>query len=174
MLMKPGSTRCLTDGERELAMDTFGTEVDLDRVRVMASRIVGATTKRAFCAGGMLWPGKSLLLFPAHEAKLDFAMDGVRRYEKSVFIHEMTHVWQSQKGVNLLLGKLKAGDKPSSYQYDLSRPCRWDALNIEQQAMIVQDTFLMRHGWQAPHPEEAYLAVLPFQPRGFGPRTIQT
>ena len=174
MLMKAGSTRCLTEGERELAMDTFGTEVDLDRVRVMASRVVAATTKRAFCAGGMLWPGKSLLVFPAQDAKLDFAADGVRRYEQSVFIHEMTHIWQSQKGVNLLLAKLKAGDKPSAYEYDLSKPCRWDALNIEQQAMIVQDTFLLRRGWKAPHPAEAYLAVLPFQPQGLGPRTIQT
>ena len=32
----------------------------------------------------------------AGEAKLDFSTDGCRRYEKSVFIHEMTHVWQNQ------------------------------------------------------------------------------
>ena len=173
MLMKPGSTRPLTEGERELAMDTFGTEVDLDRVRVMASRAVSLTTKRAFCAGGMLWPGRSLLVFPSTEAKLDFSADGVRRYEQSVFVHEMTHVWQSQKGINLLLAKLKAGDKPSSYEYDLSRPCQWDAFNIEQQAMIVQDNFLRCRGWKAPHPPEAYLAVLPFRREGFGPRTVE-
>jgi hypothetical protein len=76
----------------------------------------------------------------------------------------MVHVWQSQRGVNLLLAKLRAGDSDASYAYDLTPDCRWDGFNIEQQAMMVQHDFLRRRGRTAPYPDSAYLAVLPFAP----------
>jgi hypothetical protein len=120
------------------------------------------TTRRPFCAGGLLWPGRSLVLYPPDEARADFVEASLS--EQGIFIHEMTHVWQSQQGVNLLLAKLRAGDTAASYAYDLTPECAWDGFNIEQQAMIVQHAFLLRRGRLARHPETAYLAVLPFRP----------
>ena len=71
------------------------------------------------------------------------------------FIHEMVHVWQAQQGVNLLFAKLKAGDDAAAYAYSADPDCRWDSLNIEQQAMVVQHRFLASRGINAP-PEHAH------------------
>jgi len=162
MPMKRWRARPLTPGERRMAAEVFGPSLNLDRVRLWCCPLVGWTVRRPFVAGGLLWPGRSLILYPPAEACADFSADGVGLFDQSVFIHEMTHVWQSQNGVNLLFGKLRAGDGPASYAYELTDDCLWDRFNIEQQAMIVQHAFLHRRGGKAPHPEHAYLAVLPF------------
>jgi hypothetical protein len=158
--------RRLTSGERSLCVEVFGQGMDLDRVRLWSCPPVGWTTNRPFVAGGLLWPGRSLIIYPPAAAHADFAAPGTPLFEQSVFIHEMTHVWQSQRGMNLLTAKLRAGDKPASYAYELTQDCAWEGFNMEQQAMIVQHAFLRRRGGRAPHPEEAYLAVLPFRPGG--------
>jgi hypothetical protein len=72
----------------------------------------------------------------------------------------MTHVWQAQTGVNLILGKLRAGDGAQAYRYDLSDDRDFPSLNIEQQAMIIQDAFLAARGGPAPHESHAYSAIL--------------
>lgn len=155
-----GDARRLTPGERALCREVFGDGLDLDRVRLWSCPALAWTTRRPFCAGGLLWPGRSLILYPPAQARADFADAPLS--EQGIFIHEMTHVWQSQRGVNLLLAKLRAGDTPASYAYDLTTDCAWDGFNIEQQAMLVQHAFLARRGGRAPHREAAYLAVLPF------------
>lgn len=146
----------------------FGPTLDLDRVRLWACPPVGWTIRRPFVAGGLLRPGRSLVIYPPAMALADFAAPEVDLWDQSIFVHEMVHVWQSQHGVNLLLAKLRAGDRPSSYAYRLTPGCAWEGFNIEQQAMMVQHDFLRRRGRPAPHPEAAYLAVLPF-PQGSGP-----
>lgn len=149
----------------------FGPTLDLDRVRLWSCPPVGWTRRRPFVAGGLLWPGRSLILYPPGLARADFASPDVSLWDQSVFVHEMVHVWQSQNGVNLLFAKLRAGDSEASYAYDLTPGCTWDGFNIEQQAMVVQHDFLRRRGRPAPHPEHAYLAVLPFKPgAGEAPR----
>lgn len=163
-LMRLWSVRRLTPGERSLSGEVFGRDLDLDRVRLWSCPPIGWTTRRPFCAGGLLRPGWSLLVYPPDQARADFAASPL--WDQSVFIHEMTHVWQSQHGVNLLLAKLRAGDTPASYAYDLTPDCRWSGFNIEQQAMIVQHDFLRRRGRAVPGPERLYPAVLPFSREG--------
>ena len=160
--MKPGRARPLTDGERALVHENFGPAVALDRVRLWSCPAL-ALTGRPFVAGGLLWPGRSLILYPPAQAREDFAAPGTPVAVQGVFLHEMTHVWQSQRGVNLLFAKLRAGDSAASYAYALDPPCAWAGFNIEQQAMIVQHDYLRRCGGECPYPEEAYLAVLPFR-----------
>ena len=162
--MRRWRARRLTAGEAALCREVFGGQLRLERVRLWCCPPVGWTTERPFVAGGLLWPGRSLILYPPAEARLDFSAPETPLYEQSVFIHEMTHVWQSQQGVNLLFAKLKAGDGPAAYAYQLTPGCLWRRFNIEQQAMIVQHDFLRRRGWPSVHPTEAYLAVLPFAP----------
>ena len=159
---RPWSARGLTEGERRLARGTFGDEIDLRRVRVWAPPIPRLFKPRPFVAGNLLWPGRDLIVWP--RAPADFADASVSLYLRSVFIHEMTHVWQSQRGVNLLFAKLRAGDSAASYEYVLETGSAWPAFNIEQQAMIVQHDYLRRCGGECPFPADAYLAVLPFRP----------
>lgn len=148
--------RPLTEGERGLADEVFGPELDAARVRLATIPF----WSRAFVASGRL------VVWPARAMRPDFAAPDVPLSVKAVFVHELTHVWQAQNGVSLLLGKLRAGDGPKSYAYDLAQGAAFSELNIEQQAMVVQHAFLLRHGGQAPFPAEAYAAVLPAWPRG--------
>lgn len=158
--MRPWRARRLTPGERALCGECFGDQLDAERVRLWSCPVLGWTTRRALCAGGWLWPGLSLVVYPPAQAWVDFSAAPL--WDQSVFVHEMTHVWQSQQGVNLPWAKLRAGDTPAAYGYALTPDCRWEGFNIEQQAMMVQHDFLRRRGRAAPYSTDAYLAVLPF------------
>lgn len=116
--MRPWRTRPLTPGERALCLETFGAQLDLDRVRLWSCPPLAWTTGRPFCAGGWLWPGRRLLVYPPGQAHADFGEATL--WDQSVFLHEMTHVWQSQEGVNLLWAKLRAGDGATAYAYELT------------------------------------------------------
>jgi hypothetical protein len=159
--MKRWSVRGLTEGERRLAEEVFGPGLDTERVRIWSPPVPKPLRRRPFVPGDLLWPGRDLIIWSG--APLDFTATEVPAYTRSVFVHEMTHVWQSQQGVNLLFAKLRAGDSAASYQYVLETGSRWPAFNIEQQAMIVQHDYLRRCGGECPYPAEAYAAVLPFE-----------
>ena len=141
--------RRLTAGERALAAEWFGGGLDAGRVRILAIPV----WNRAFVAG----PG--LIVWPRVSARPDFSAPDTPLRTQAVFVHELTHVWQAQNGVSLLLAKLRAGDSAASYAYDLAVSPQFAALNIEQQAMVVEHAFLASRGGRAPHPAEAYAAL---------------
>jgi hypothetical protein len=147
-LMRPGAFRKLSSGERALAAEVFGQALDAGRVWVFALPV----WNRAFVAGARL------IVWPARTASKDFA--GAPLEDQAVFVHEMTHVWQAQGGVNLLLAKLRAGDGAQAYAYRISDNGDFSNYNIEQQAMIVQDAFLAARGGSAPYKSDAYSAIL--------------
>ncbi|MES2833998.1 MAG: hypothetical protein V4707_04720 [Pseudomonadota bacterium] len=134
--------RGLTEGEAALAGEMFGEALRLETIRMVAAPW---PVFRAFVAGR--WFGRDWVVWPRSEARADFAAETVRR--QSVFIHELTHVWQSQAGIGLARAKLKAGFSDAAYRYP-DAPCHWDALNIEQQAMVVQHRFLASRGVNVP------------------------
>jgi len=147
--MKPLSLRRLTEGERILAFEVFGTALRAERVRILALPL----WSRAFVAG----PG--LMIWPAKRAPADFAAPSTPLRTQAVFVHELTHVWQAQRGVSLLLAKIKAGDRDDSYAYDLDAGPGFDGMNIEQQAMVVEHAFLAARGGETPHPAAYYAAA---------------
>jgi hypothetical protein len=142
--MTPFTLRRLTVGERALAVEMFGQGIDAARVRLLALPI----WNRAFVAG------PSLMVWPARAAPADFSAAPLAL--QAVFVHELTHVWQAQRGVGLLLSKIKAGDGAAAYAYDLSAGADFTRLNIEQQAMVVQHAFESAHGLDAQHPQDVY------------------
>ena len=144
--MKPLRLRRLTEGERDLAAEVFGTALRADRIRIFAIPV----WSRAFVAG----PG--LMVWPARWSRSDFSASETPLAVQAVFVHELTHVWQAQRGVSLLLAKLKAGDRAGSYAYDLDAGPGFDAMNIEQQAMVVEHAFLAARGGETPHPAKLY------------------
>ena len=145
--MRPGALRALSSGERDLAVLMFGAGLDTGRVKVLAVPV----WRRAFVPHG------GLMIWPAAEARLDFADAPIP--VQAVFVHELTHVWQGQRGINLLAAKLRAGDSQATYAYDLSDDTVFAALNIEQQAMIVQDGFLALQGHATPYEFPAYSKI---------------
>lgn len=149
--MPPLKVRRLTPAERGLARSQFGGALDPDPVRVLAL----PAWRRAFAPCGRL------IVWPAAQALADFGADTTPLAVQAMFVHELTHVWQAQSGVNLLTAKLRAGDGAHAYAYDLERGPAFAALNIEQQAMVVEHAFLASRGAAAPHRAEIYRAALP-------------
>jgi hypothetical protein len=144
MAARPFALRRLTPGEQDLAREMFGEALDAARVRILPLPL----WRRAFVAGA------SLIVWPAAALPRDFAAAPLPL--QGVFVHELAHVWQAQNGVRLLLAKIKAGDSPAAYAYDLERGPEFMRLNIEQQAMVVEHAFLAARGAPAPHAPELY------------------
>ena len=151
-LMTPGTARRLTEGERTLAAEVFGAALSTDRIRIFALPV----WRRAFAAG----PG--LVCWPAKGALRDFSR--ARLGVQAILVHELTHAWQAQTGINLVLAKLKAGDGPAAYHYEPAAGRGFRDFNIEQQAMAVQHAFLASRGGPAPHGAETYALLLSGSP----------
>lgn len=150
--------RPLTAGEAALAREAFGDHLEYGTIRFLTAPW---PFTRAFVPGR--WFGREWIVWPARMLPADIA--GAALKFQATLIHELTHVWQAQQGVNLLTGKLRAGDRPSSYEYPVGMECDWGRLNIEQQAMVVEHRFRLLNGGAAPAPVEFYDRVCPLGPR---------
>jgi len=150
--------RPLTPGETTLAHEAFG-----DALRPGTIRILSAPWpfNRAFVPGR--WFRREWIVWPDKALPADIAAAPLKL--QATLVHELTHVWQAQQGVNLLTGKLRAGDRPASYEYPVGMDCSWGDLNIEQQAMVVEHRFRLIHGGVAPAPADFYDRVCPVGPR---------
>ncbi len=146
--------RALTPGEVVLAREAFGEALRYDTIRFATSPW---PFDRAFVPGS--WFGRDWIVWPRKTLPPDLSKAGLSL--QAVFIHELTHVWPAQNGVNLLTGKLKAGDRPASYRYPLAADCAWDDLNIEQQAMVVEHRFRLTRGLKVPADQAFYDRVCP-------------
>ena len=147
--MKSLTWRRLTPAEHALAVEMFGQGLKGARVRIFALPL----WNRAFVAG------PAWMFWPAATALSDFAAADAPITTQATFVHELTHIWQAQHGVDLLWAKLRAGDQAAAYAYDLSAAMDFSALNIEQQAMVVEHTFLASRGEPAPHNRAIYAQI---------------
>lgn len=146
--------RALTEGERALATEAFGDALQLERLRFLSAPW---PFDRAFVPGR--WFGRDWIVWPGASLPADMAAAPLRF--QAVFVHELTHVWQAQQGINLLSGKIRAGDRPSSYEYPVGMDCDWGRLNIEQQAMVVEHRFRLTRGQRTPADRAFYDRVCP-------------
>ena len=146
--------RALTSGEKRLVWEALGDAVRLETVRLLPTPW---PLDRAFVPGR--WFGREWIAWPARQLPADFAVAPLRL--QAVLVHELVHVWQAQAGINLLTGKLKAGDQPASYAYPLDEDCTWNRLNIEQQAMVVEHRFRLSRGERTPADAAFYDRVCP-------------
>lgn len=128
--------RCLTPGERALARSVFADSLPLDRVRIASTPFRTAVT---------LGP---VILMPA-DAPRDFAAASLTL--QAWLVHELVHVWQfadsTAATLNSWAGVVLSGGYGRGlpgYAYD--HPFDWSALNLEQQARVVEHAFLIREG----------------------------
>ena len=154
------TTRPLTPGEIAMAREMFGDALDCAPVRIWAQPFGFG---RVFVAGR--WFGRDWIIWPKDKLLPDYADPDVPVARAAVLIHELAHVWQAQQGVNLAFAKLKAGDRPDCYAYEIGEATTWYTLNIEQQAMAVEDEFRRRRAGRTDLTEgqsAAYRRICPF------------
>ena len=137
----------------------FGDAVDCDKALIKRRRWHPFQPARITMAptGHLHFPPNS----PAYCD--DFAQADLDR--QGLFIHEMTHAWQTQR-----LGKyyLPLFRHPfCRYGYSLKPGWPLTRYGIEQQAEIVRHAFLLGQGASVPEaaPLTAYRAMLPFGPQ---------
>jgi hypothetical protein len=147
------AVRPLTPGETRLAASVFGTAIDLGAVTVRHAK---------FWAFHPWWvtmaPDGHIWCHPnGFDWRADYAAETLGF--QAHFIHEMTHVWQRQSGINLILRRPPF----ARYRYDLVPGKAFTRYGLEQQACIVADAFLLREGRDVPGRALGdYAGLLPF------------
>ena len=145
--------RPLTTGEIALSRSVFGASIDYDRVRIVSGRWWPFQPR-----GSVMAPTGNIHFHPADPRwSDDFSTDPLSR--QGLFIHEMTHVWQSQKHGRFYLPLMR--HPFCRYGYQLMEGRRFDRYGLEQQAEIVRHRFLADRGAHVPHSCERDL--LPFE-----------
>ena len=141
--------RALTSGERAIVAALFGAALDPEPVRIRRAK-------------WFMWQPAWVVMAPDGDIWLhpngglwrdDFASQPLPL--RALLVHELTHVWQRQRGRNLVLQR-----RPfARYGYTLAPGKPFGDYGIEQQAMIVEHAYRAReHGL----PDPALEALLPF------------
>ena len=151
-----GGERPLTTGEAALVREVFGDAIDTAKVLVRRRKWFAFHPRNVTMA-----PTGHLHFHPGGENYCeDFSQASPA--SQGHFIHEMTHVWQSQTRGWWYVPLLGAVQRKYGYTLKPGKPLT--SYGIEQQAEIVAHAFMLRRGWNvrgAP-PLEALEALLPF------------
>ncbi|USU08230.1 vgr related protein [Sphingomonadaceae bacterium OTU29MARTA1] len=153
-LRAPADARPLTAGERALAASVFHDAIDYDAVRLSRTKwaffqprdtVMAPTGCIHFHPGGTQW-------------RDDFAAAALT--DQGLFVHEMVHIWQHQRGICLPLAR----HPWCRYDYALKPGQPLHRYGIEQQGEIVRHAFLLGHGARIPGapPLAQYRTLLPF------------
>ncbi len=134
-----GGSRALTAGERKIVAWVFGDAIDPAPVRIYRRKwwpFQPRNTLMAPC-GHLHVPAKSDLWSD------DYSAEDVKL--QSLFVHEMTHIWQAQTKGRFYLPLMRHPFCRYDYTLEPGRP--FGKYGIEQQAEIVRHAFVQRLGW---------------------------
>jgi hypothetical protein len=131
-------SRSLTSGEIDLARSVFGGAIDYSAVRMIKGKWWPLQPRNAAMA-----PDGNIYFHPAAGGwSEDFAREPLLR--QGFWIHEMTHVWQAQKGGRFYLPLMR--HPFCRYRYRLRRGKPFNHYGLEQQAEMVRHRFLADRG----------------------------
>ena len=128
----------MTPGEIQMAKGVFGTAIDYEKIRIRRRKWFPLQPRKVTMA-----PRGHVHFHPRGSAYCDdFSSEGLMR--QGLLVHELTHVWQTQTRGSwyLLLNRHPF----CRYEYSLKPGRPFSSYGIEQQAMIVQHAFWLRHG----------------------------
>ena len=130
LMKRPAAqSRPLTAGEIAIARSVFGDNIRLDDVRLKTAWWV--LKNYAISPNGNIY-------FNQADWTTDFSDSSI--IKQSWLVHELTHIWQLQQGLNVIFGALIN----RRYTYLLIDGKPFFAYGIEQQARMVQDYFIQR------------------------------
>lgn len=130
-----GIERLLTLGETQLAQSVYGNTIRYGGVKVHCDSYLPfglQDTETAMAPNGELWFRKELY-------RSDFSIYNAS--DQHLFIHEMAHVWQHQRGMWVRTRGLFS--RLVDYKYRLDKP-RLSDYGMEQQASIIADYFYLK------------------------------
>ncbi len=128
--------RPLSAGEIALAQSVFGEAIDYAPVRILQRKWIFFQPR-----GTVMAPTGSIHFHPlCTRYRDDFAAASLS--DQGLFIHEMVHVWQHQKGIFLPIARHPF----CRYDYAIRPGLPLHRYGIEQQAEIVRHAFLLRRG----------------------------
>ena len=149
-----GDSRPLTEGEVKMAKEVFGDALDPNKTRVHRKRWW------LFQRRGMAMAPNGDIYFHPNDFVDDFSQLGIG--SRTWFVHELTHVWQHQQGVNVTL----RGMMNRNYNYSPLNVSRsFSSYGIEAQASIVADYYRVKSGYspiQGNASLKDFQSVLPF------------
>ena len=150
------TTRPLTTGERNLAASIFGGALMYEAVMVKRRKWFPFQPKNILMA-----PTGHVHVHPQSDYwSDDYSQERVSL--QALFLHELTHVWQSQKRGRYYLPLMR--HPFCRYDYAVRAGWPFDRYGLEQQAEIVRHTFLLRNRMRvrgAP-PLDVLESILPF------------
>lgn len=150
------TVRPLTKAERALAASVFGSAIDYDAVTVKHRKWFIFQPRNILMA-----PTGHLHIHPRSDHwSEDFGAEHPQR--QGWFLHELTHVWQTQSRGKYYLPLMR--HPFCRYSYVLKPGWPLHRYGLEQQAEIVRHAFLLRQGAHVPGapPLGQYESVLPF------------
>jgi hypothetical protein len=135
-------SRSLTLGEISFAKSIFGDAIDYSKVGLVKGKWWPFQPKNAAMA-----PNGNIYFHPvAGGWSDDFSKESLGR--QGFFIHELTHVWQAQRGGRLYLPLMR--HPFCRYVYHLRPGKAFHCYGLEQQAEIVRHRFLADRGAAVP------------------------
>lgn len=148
--------RHLTDGEIALAKSMFGDAIDYAPVTVNRRRWFPFQPANVVMApDGHIWVNPRGKMWSDDYSREDLPL-------QALFLHELTHVLQTQKRGRYYLLLMRHPFCRYRYMVKPGRPfCRY---GIEQQAELVRHLFLARHGLVAEGaaPRDVLEEIVPF------------
>jgi hypothetical protein len=145
--------RFLTTGEIALARSIFGDAIDYRRVRLFRRKWWPFHPRNAAMA-----PMGNIYCHPEGGVwSDDFSKESLGR--QGFFIHELTHVWQTQKGGLFYLPLMR--HPFCRYDYRLEPGKAFGRYGLEQQAEIVRHIFLAERGVSVKNAPPR--SILPFE-----------
>lgn len=150
--------RPLTEGEMDMLRSVYGVRIPLNKVKVEPHRWMWPFPQnRSMAPNGNMY-------FPGAEYVDDFSDSSVDIVQRSVFVHEGTHIyqWYVLHQIVWLRGPFQR-----TYEYNLVPGKAWQKYGLEQMGMIAQDYWLKMNGAltqnRAKYPLALYQAILPAQ-----------
>lgn len=148
--------RPLTEGERALARSVFQGALNLDPIRIIRRKWFPFQPRHV-----MMAPCGHIHIHPeSPNWSDDFAQESVGA--KAHFLHELCHVWQTQRSGRYYLPLMR--HPFCRYDYNIIPGQRFERYGLEQQAEIVAHMWMLRQGLKLPGKPflEVYEALVPF------------
>lgn len=133
-MLKRGGLRLLTTGEIKLAKKVFEDQIQYNKVWIHHGSYLPFSMQEkntAMTPNGEIW-------FETNVYRDDYSLSSVDY--KHLFMHEMMHVWQYQRGMNVKLRGMVSW--ATNYEYDFDKHFL-SSYSMEQQASIIADFWLI-------------------------------